>query len=117
MSETFAFESLGRVCFNYLEKLVDADGLDSVFNEIATLAVQCRYRDCRHELEPGCAVKEAVESGELAAERLEHYQKLQQEAEAYERRHDVRLRRQADRVWGQLHAEVAHLKRLKGGKD
>lgn len=98
-------------------QLVDADGLDSVFNEIATLAVQCRYRDCRHELEPGCAVKEAVESGELSAERLEHYQKLQREAEAYERRHDVRLRRQAERVWGQLHDEVAHLKRLKGGKD
>jgi ribosome biogenesis GTPase / thiamine phosphate phosphatase len=97
-------------------QLPDEDGLESVFEDIATLSVRCRFRDCRHDTEPGCAVKEAVESGDLAAERLEHYRRLVREAQAYELRHDERLRRQAERVWGQLNDEVAHLRRWKGGK-
>ncbi len=97
-------------------QLTDEDGLDSVFEDVAALSVRCRFRDCRHETEPGCAVREAVESGDLAAERLEHYQKLEREAQAYQLRHDERLRRQSERVWGQLHDEVARLRRWKGGK-
>lgn len=96
--------------------LVDEEGLDSVFDEIAELSDRCRFRDCRHENEPGCAVRAAVESGELNAERLEHYRKLEREAQAYARRHDAKLRKQNGRLWGQLHDEVAQLKRLKGGK-
>ena len=98
-------------------QLVDEDGLDAVFGDIAALAVRCRYRDCRHDTEPGCAVKEAVESGELDADRLEHYRKLEREAQAYELRHDEHRRRQAERVWGQLSDEVARLRRWKGGKQ
>jgi ribosome biogenesis GTPase len=98
-------------------QLVDTDGLDSVFEEISALSAQCRYRDCRHDTEPGCAVREAAKAGALAQERLDHYQKLEREAEAYERRHHDKLRRKSERVWGQLHAEVAHLRRLKGGKE
>ena len=98
-------------------QLVDEDGLSSVFEDVATLAARCRFRDCRHDTEPGCAVKATVESGGLAAERLEHYRKLEREALAYERRHDARLQRQAERTWGQLHDEVARLRRWKGGKE
>jgi ribosome biogenesis GTPase len=98
-------------------QLVDEEGLDVVFGDIAALSTQCRYHDCRHDTEPGCSVKHAVNSGELAADRLEHYLKLEREAQAYERRHDARQRRQAERVWGQLSDEVAHLRRWKGGKD
>ena len=71
---------------------------------------------CRHDGEPGCAVRRAVKTGELAAERLEHYLELEREAQAYEERHDVRLRRQEGRMWGQLHREAARLRRWKGGK-
>lgn len=95
-------------------QLVDEDGLDSVFGDIAALSARCRFRDCRHNAEPGCAVMEAVKSGDLSADRLEHYRKLEREAQAYERRHDERLRRQSERVWGQLHDEVARLRRWKG---
>jgi len=98
-------------------QLVDEDGLDAVFGDIAALSARCRFRDCRHDTEPGCGVREAVESGDLAAERLEHYRKLEGEAQAYERRHDERLRRQSERAWGQLYDEVAHLRRWKGGKE
>ncbi len=97
-------------------QLVDEDGLDSVFEDISELSTRCRFRDCRHNAEPGCAVMEAVKSGDLPPDRLEHYRKLEREAQAYERRHDERLRRQSERVWGQLHDEAARLRRWKGGK-
>jgi ribosome biogenesis GTPase / thiamine phosphate phosphatase len=96
--------------------LVDEQGLQSVFDDVATLSARCRYRDCRHQGEPGCAVRQAVETGSLSEDRLSHYQQLEQEAEAYEQRHDARLRRQTARVWGQLHEEVAQLRHWKGGK-
>jgi len=97
-------------------QLVDEDGLGTLFGDIAELADRCRFRDCRHETEPGCAVKRAVEEGELDADRLEHYRKLEREARAYELRSDARKQRQAERVWGQLHDEVAKLRKWKGGK-
>ncbi len=53
----------------------DADALDAVYDDVATLALQCRFRDCRHQGEPGCAVQ-----AQVPAERLRSYQKLQREA-------------------------------------
>jgi ribosome biogenesis GTPase len=97
-------------------QILDEDGLDTVFGDIAALAGRCRFRDCRHGTEPGCAVKEAVESGELDADRIENYRKLEREAQANELRHDEHRRRQAERVWGQLTDEVAQLRKWKGGK-
>ena len=97
-------------------QLLDDDGLDAVFGDIAEFASRCRFRNCHHDTEPGCAVKEAVESGALEADRFEHYRKLVREAQASELRHDEHRRRQAERVWGTLHDEVARLRRWKGGK-
>jgi ribosome biogenesis GTPase len=97
-------------------QLVDEDGLDDVFGEIAALAAGCRFGDCRHDIEPGCAVQAAVAAGELAADRLAHYLKLEREARANALRHDEHGRRRAERVWGQLSDEVAQLRRWKGGK-
>jgi ribosome biogenesis GTPase len=96
-------------------QLLDEDGLDRVFDDIDALAIHCRFRDCGHAHEPGCAVKQAVLTGALAADRLEHFRKLQREARAYQRRHDEHLRRQSERVWGQLHEEVARLRKWKEG--
>jgi ribosome biogenesis GTPase / thiamine phosphate phosphatase len=98
-------------------QLVDDEGLDAVFTDLAELAARCRFKDCLHDTEPGCAVRAAVESGALAADRLAHYKQLAAEAQAYEERHDARLQRQTGRLWGQLHAEVAQLRRWKGGKS
>ena len=55
----------------------DDDGLQKTFDEIETLACSCRYRDCRHQGEPGCAVVEAVNAGVLSADRLSSLHKLQ----------------------------------------
>jgi ribosome biogenesis GTPase / thiamine phosphate phosphatase len=97
-------------------QVVDEEGLDSVFDDIAAISHRCRFRDCRHEWEPGCAVREAVLAGEIGAERLEHYHKLIKEAHAYEKRHDEHLRRRSERVWGQLHEEASRIRRWKSGE-
>jgi ribosome biogenesis GTPase / thiamine phosphate phosphatase len=98
-------------------KLVDVGGaLDDVFAEIAALAQQCRFADCAHESEPGCAVQEAIAEGRLAADRLRRYRKLHAE----DRRNTETLaeRRARDRDFGRMVRSVmAHKKREQGGKD
>ncbi|MCU0755753.1 MAG: ribosome small subunit-dependent GTPase A [Xanthomonadales bacterium] len=58
----------------------------SAFDDIEALAADCRFRDCRHEHEPGCAVQAAVEAGEISAARLASFRKLKDEREAAEAR-------------------------------
>lgn len=72
--------------------LWDADaGIGAAFADVEALAEGCRFRDCRHGDEPGCAVRAAVESGELAPERFASYQALRQETvEIKERREQAR---------------------------
>ncbi len=95
--------------------LLDEDGLDRVFDEVAAVAARCRFRDCRHEGEPGCAVAAAVAAGKLDPGRLEHLRKLEQEARSASRRQDERLRRQDERRWGHLVDEGKRQMRLKRG--
>jgi ribosome biogenesis GTPase len=66
--------------------------VDEVFDDIEELAEQCKFRDCRHDREPGCAVLKAVEEGTLDPARLESYRKLLRETEHQKRRTDVRAR-------------------------
>jgi len=64
--------------------------VDQTFADVAALAESCRFRDCRHDREPGCAVKAAVEEGRLSQERYESYSKLRQEQEAVAERREER---------------------------
>ena len=75
------------------------DGLELAFPEVEELAAQCRFGDCAHDGEPGCAVVAAVESGELPLRRLESWRHLQREAAWMARRSDVRLRALERRKW------------------
>jgi ribosome biogenesis GTPase len=79
---------------------IGEDTLTDAFDDIAELALACRFTDCRHETEPGCAVRAALESGELARERWESYQALEREAtelaDRLERRERSRARRKPD---------------------
>jgi len=66
------------------------DAVHETFDDIAALAAECRFRDCRHDQEPGCAVKAAVEAGTLSAGRHESFLKLSRERDALERKQDER---------------------------
>jgi ribosome biogenesis GTPase len=61
-------------------QIVDVTGgLDEVFADIAELVASCRFSDCKHNGEPGCAVQAAIDAGTVDADRLKRYQKLQRE--------------------------------------
>lgn len=61
-------------------QLFDAqDGLDAVFEDLQTLAQQCKFNDCAHETEPGCAIRAALDAGEIDPERVERWRKLERE--------------------------------------
>ena len=95
-------------------QLVDIGAaLDDVFAEIASLARSCRFADCTHELEPGCAVRRAVEEGTLDEGRLHRYHKLQAE----DRRNTETLaeRRARDRDFGKMVKSVMKDKRREKG--
>lgn len=73
------------------------EGIALTFAEIEQLAGGCRFRDCTHHAEPGCAVRAAVDAGALPAARLISYQKLLREAEVAAARTDKRLRAEEER--------------------
>jgi ribosome biogenesis GTPase len=67
--------------------LLDAEeGLGEAFAEVSAVAEQCRFRDCKHETEPGCAVREALEAGTLSSERVESWRKLGNEMKGRRKR-------------------------------
>ncbi|MFF1271962.1 ribosome small subunit-dependent GTPase A [Streptomyces marokkonensis] len=74
-------------------------GVGQVFSEIEELAEGCRFHDCAHESEPGCAVLEAVETGELPQRRLESYRKLLRENQYIVAKTDARLRAEIRKDW------------------
>jgi len=82
-----------------------ADGIAATFDEVSALAPACRFRDCRHEAEPGCAVREAAGAGGLDAARIAAWEKLRREEEALEMR----------RTLGPARAERLRWKRIMGG--
>ena len=67
-------------------------GMDNIFGDIEELAQYCRFGDCSHESEPGCAVKEALENGSLAQDRWESYKKLKKELAHMERKKQQKQR-------------------------
>jgi ribosome biogenesis GTPase / thiamine phosphate phosphatase len=75
--------------------------VSAVFDDIETLARDCRFRDCRHHDDAGCALQGAVAAGRLDARRLESYRKLVREAERASQ--SVRERRASERRWGRMH--------------
>jgi ribosome biogenesis GTPase len=79
------------------------EGIASAFPEIDAAALSCRFRDCTHRDEPGCAVTAAVASGDLPAERLASYHKLLREAQVAAMKTDARLRAEEDRKWKIIH--------------
>lgn len=94
----------------------DEESLDRTFDDIDALAPACRFPDCRHQQEPECAVRAAVEAGRLDPERLGSYLKLRQELEDLEVRKDEKTRRRHEKATGRDFAVRRHeVRRYKPG--
>ena len=85
-----------------------SQGLEQTFEDVAALAATCRFADCGHEREPGCAVREALRDGSLPRERFESWRKLQRELARLERRVDARARSEHSE---QIRREARHRRR------
>src|SRR5439155_13355830 len=68
------------------------EGIERAFTDVEQLAGECRFTDCAHDGEPGCAVEAAIRSGELTAQRYANYEKLLREQRHQELRRDARAR-------------------------
>jgi ribosome biogenesis GTPase len=79
------------------------EGAERAFDDIAMLAQSCRFRDCAHHGEPGCAIALAINHGRLQPERLENYRKLLAELRFQERKMDPRVARQDTEKWKKIH--------------
>ncbi len=77
----------------------EQDGISRTFDDIEATASECRFRDCRHQGEPGCAVRQAIEDGLLDAKRLQSYLKLKKELAHLAIRKDQRAKLDAKKRW------------------
>ena len=90
------------------------EGLEEAFEDVTDLFGRCRFTDCGHESEPGCAVKAAIADGSLSAERWESYLKLQREMAHLERRLDKRAAAEERKRWKALSVFAREAGRAKG---
>jgi ribosome biogenesis GTPase len=81
----------------------DESTVAAAFDDITSLAAACRFTDCAHSAEPGCAVRDAVETGRLDPDRLENFRRLGREAAYEARKHDKAAAAEHKRRWKQIH--------------
>ncbi len=81
-------------------------GLQETFSDIEVLAERCRFRDCQHHHEPGCAVQQALERGSLDESRFLNYRKLQKELSYLTRRQDQRASLLEKERWKKIHKSL-----------
>ena len=98
-----------------LEVLGADEGLEPAFDDVATLAAACRFSDCAHAGEPGCAVDAALADGRLSEDRLASHRKLEREMARAARQGDPRARAEHRRTWRILQKSVnEHMARKYG---
>jgi ribosome biogenesis GTPase len=89
-------------------------GLEHAFADVEALASECRFRDCAHAGEPGCAVAAAIERGDIAAARLESYHRLKREDEFLRLRHDEHARMERSRKAKETGRAIKQIYKLRG---
>lgn len=92
----------------------DELNVEAVFGDISTTAVNCRFRDCRHSGEPGCAVSAAIEAGDIAEDRLASYRKLEREREAWRAKNDPVVRKRREARWKSVTRRMRQRRKLEG---
>ncbi len=93
----------------------DETSLDSSFADIQSFAQQCRFADCSHAKEPGCAVQAALADGTISPARWESYLKLQRELRHLERKQNIHMARNSKMRWKQIHKQAKEILRRKYG--
>jgi ribosome biogenesis GTPase len=97
-------------------QLWETEDLEDSFPEIRSLAEACRFRDCRHEEEPGCAVREALSEGRLPQERFAGYVKLRKEKAYLERKTDTKAMQEHKKHWKKIAKLSKEIKRFKNNQ-
>jgi ribosome biogenesis GTPase len=92
----------------------EENALDNAFEDIEKLAEDCRFKDCRHDLEPGCAVREALENGALDEARFQSYLRLKRELKYLAARRDDRLRLEEKEKWKKISQWAKRFKKNDG---
>jgi ribosome biogenesis GTPase len=78
------------------------EALGNLFEDVERIAMDCRFNDCQHRSEPGCAIKVAIDEGDLDAERFQSYVKLQRELRFVASKSEARLRLEERKKWKQI---------------
>ncbi len=92
-----------------LQLWAGAESVGEVFGEIAALAAECRFGDCSHANEPGCAVAEALRAGALSLDRWESYRKLRAEAHRHEAMADARVAQEDKRKLKRMMKDIKRM--------
>lgn len=100
-----------------LEVLGADEGVEQSFDDVIELAAGCRFSDCRHAEEPGCAVRAAIADGRLAEDRLESHRKLEREVARTATQADPRARAEVRRTWRIIQKSVNEHMERKYGAD
>lgn len=87
------------------------EGLQETFTDIETLSQQCHFRNCQHQNEPGCAVRQALNEGIIDRQRFSNYQKLQKEIDFLARKQDKRASLAEKEKWKKIHKEMRNYKK------
>lgn len=93
-----------------------AEGIEKTFSDIESLAAQCRFGDCAHNGEPGCAVLAAIDGGELTQRRFDSYRKLAKENAWMAARTDRRLQAERHRQWREITKQQRQIYRERGSR-
>jgi ribosome biogenesis GTPase len=91
-----------------LQLWASSESVEQIFDEIAAAIAACRFRDCSHHGEPGCAVQQALDTGAIAPERWQSYRKLRAEAQRHERMAEPLLAQEHKRWLKSIHKKFRH---------
>ena len=92
------------------------EGISKLFEDIEEISKLCKFKDCRHEQVPNCAVKKAVDEGKISITRVDSYKKLLREQEFLQHRRNTYEKRKKGRQLGKLYRKVHDIRRFKGKK-
>jgi len=93
-----------------------AEGLSEQFDDIEQLALECKFTDCKHDGEPGCAINEALAAGIITKDRLKSYKKLLNEVKYFERKQDIKAKLSEKKKWKKISIEAKKIGKEKLGE-